>query len=407
VAHSFDAIVVGARCAGAPLAMLLAERGHRVLLVDRATFPSDTLSTHIVHPPAVAALARWGLLERLVATGCPPIDTYAFDFGEIRLAGTPGTAASPVAYCPRRTVLDRILVAAADEAGAEVRTGFAVEEVLVEAGRVVGIRGRSARGAEATHRARVVVGADGRRSVVSAAVHPQRYRERAPIMAPYYAYWSGLPMRGRFETYVRPHRGFAAAPTNDGLTVVVAGWPYAEFAANKKDVAGAYRAALDAVPEFAERLRGARCETRLAGAPTPNFFARPYGPGWALAGDAGYLKDPITAMGISDAFRDAELCAGALHAWLSDALPFEAAMTAYQHERDAHALPMFEYTCQLATLDPPPADVQALLAALVGNRRATDDWVRMNAGTISPAEFLAPANVAGFLGSARAGFVAG
>jgi flavin-dependent dehydrogenase len=279
--------------------------------------------------------------------------------------------------------------------------------VLVEAGRVVGVRGRSARGAEATYRARVVVGADGRHSVVSAAVGPQRYRERAPIMAPYYAYWSGLPMDGRFEVWMRPHRGFAAAPTNDGLTVVVAGWPYAEFAANKKDVWSAYRATLEAVPEFAERLRGARRETRLVGAPTPNFFAKPYGPGWALAGDAGYLKDPITAMGISDAFRDAELCAGALHAWLSDALPFEAAMTAYQQERDAHALPMFEYTCQLATLEPPPDDVQALLAALVGNRRATDDWVRMNAGTISPADFLAPANVAAILGSAREGSVAG
>jgi 2-polyprenyl-6-methoxyphenol hydroxylase-like FAD-dependent oxidoreductase len=407
MAQAFDAIVVGARCAGSPLAMLLARSGHRVLLVDRATFPSDTLSTHLVHPPAVAAIERWGLLERLVATGCPPIDTYVFDFGDVRIAGAPGNAAAPVAYCPRRTVLDRLLVSAADEAGAEVRTGFAVEELLVEDGRVAGIRGRNARGAAATHRARVVVGADGRHSVVAAAVRPQRYRERAPLMAPYYAYWSGLPMRGRFETYLRPHRGFAAAPTNDGLTMVVVGWPYAEFAANKKDVEGAYRASLDAVPEFAERLRGAHRVTRPAGAPTPSFFARPYGPGWALAGNAGYLKDPITAMGISDAFRDAELGAAALHAWLSDAQPYDGAMAAWQQERDAHALPMFEYTCQLATLDPPPPDVQALLAALAGNRRAADDYVRMNAGTISPAEFLAPANVAAILGSARGGSVAG
>ena len=119
----YDAIVVGARCAGSPTAMLLARKGYRVLVVDRATFPSDTLSTHLVHPPGVAALQRWGLLDRLVATGCPPIDTYAFDFGPFTISGAPGTGETPVAYGPRRTVLDKLLVDAASEAGAEVRRG--------------------------------------------------------------------------------------------------------------------------------------------------------------------------------------------------------------------------------------------------------------------------------------------
>ena len=120
----YDAIVVGARCAGAPTAMLLARKGHRVLVVDQATFPSDTLSTHLVHPPGVAALQRWGLLDRLVATGCPPIGTYAFDFGPFTISGAPGTGEAPVAYGPRRTVLDKLLVDAASEAGAEVREGL-------------------------------------------------------------------------------------------------------------------------------------------------------------------------------------------------------------------------------------------------------------------------------------------
>ena len=124
----YDAIVVGARCAGSPTAMLLARRGYRVLLVDRATFPSDTMSTHVVHPLAVAALRRWGLLDRLVATGCPPLEIYAYDFGPFTIAGEPGTQDSPVAYCPRRTVLDKLLVDAAAEAGVEVREGFVVEE---------------------------------------------------------------------------------------------------------------------------------------------------------------------------------------------------------------------------------------------------------------------------------------
>ena len=139
----YDAIVVGARCAGSPTAMLLARKGYRVLVVDRATFPSDTLSTHILHPPGVAALERWGLLDRLVATGCPPIDTYAFDFGPFTLSGAPGTAESPIAYCPRRTVLDKILVDAASEAGAEVRERFTVEDIIIENDRVVGVRGHS------------------------------------------------------------------------------------------------------------------------------------------------------------------------------------------------------------------------------------------------------------------------
>src|SRR6476659_108843 len=152
--EQYDAIVVGARCAGAPTAMLLAQKGYRVLVVDRATFPSDTVSTHVVQPLAVGALARWGLLARLIATGCPPIQTYTYDFGPVTIAGAPGTESSPVAYCPRRTILDKLLVDAAAEAGAEIREGFTVEEILIEEGRVAGVKGRSQGGDMVTERAR-------------------------------------------------------------------------------------------------------------------------------------------------------------------------------------------------------------------------------------------------------------
>ena len=143
MSSAYDAIIVGARCAGSPTAMLLARKGYRVLVVDRATFPSDTVSSHIVHPLGAAALARWGLFDRLTATGCPPIHTYAFDFGPFTLAGSPGTKHAPVAYCARRTVLDKLLVDAAAEAGAEIREGFTVEELLIEDGRIVGVKGHS------------------------------------------------------------------------------------------------------------------------------------------------------------------------------------------------------------------------------------------------------------------------
>ncbi len=192
MSKTWDAIVVGARCAGAPTAMLLARRGYRVLVVDRATFPSDTVSTHLLHPLGVRALSQWGLLDRLVATGCPPIHAYAFDFGPFTIAGAPGTSQAPVAYCPRRTILDKLLVDAAAQCGAEIREGFAVEEVLREEGRVVGIRGRSQQGGRSIERAQVVVGADGRRSFVAEAVAPDHYDERPPLLAAYYSYWSGL-----------------------------------------------------------------------------------------------------------------------------------------------------------------------------------------------------------------------
>ena len=169
----YDAIVVGARCGGSPTAMLLARNGYRVLLVDKATFPSDTMSTHLAHPPAVAALDRWGILEQLEATNCPPITRYSFDFGPVTVAGTPRPAnGTDRAYCPRRIVLDALLVEAAAAAGAELREAFAVEEVVVEDGRVTGIRGHAKGGETVTERAKVVVGADGRHSLVAKAVEP-------------------------------------------------------------------------------------------------------------------------------------------------------------------------------------------------------------------------------------------
>jgi 2-polyprenyl-6-methoxyphenol hydroxylase-like FAD-dependent oxidoreductase len=396
---SYDVIVVGARCAGSPTAMLLARAGHRVLLVDRATFPSDTVSTHIVQPLGVAALARWGLLDRLVATGCPPIDTYAFDFGPFTIAGRPGTADFPVAYCPRRTVLDKLLVDAAAAAGAQVHEGFVVEELLREDGRVVGVRGRAQGGEPRQLRAPVVVGADGWRSRVAAAVGPPSYHERPPLLVGYYAYFSGLPVPNRFEVYIRPRRGFAAAPTHDGLTLVIAGWPAAEFEQRKGDIEGNFHATVELAPEFAARLRAARRESRFAGALIPNYFRKPYGPGWALVGDAGYLKDSITAQGIADAFRDAERCARALDEHLRGR-DWESAMADWQRERDEHATAMYEFTCQLATLEPPPPEQQRLFAAIHANPAARDEFAQVNAGTLSPAAFFAPDNVARLLAAA-------
>jgi flavin-dependent dehydrogenase len=392
--EGYDAIVVGARCAGAPTAMLLARQGYRVLAVDRASFPSDTVSTHVIHAPGVDALRRWGLLDQTVATGCPPIHRYSLDFGPFTIAGTPkagGVAASP-AYAPRRTVLDKILIDAAAEAGAEIRERFTVEDLVVEDGVVTGVRGHSEHGHTVVERARVVVGADGRNSRVAKAVRPNQYHEKPMLLWGYYTYWSGLPVGG-FETVVRPDRGWAAAPTNDGLTMLVVGWPYAESSAYKSDVEANYLKTLDLAPDFAERVRGATREERFTGGGVTNFFRTPFGPGWALVGDAGYTRDPITAQGITDAFRDAELCANALDETFSGRCPFPDAMAAYQAVRDAQVLPIYEFTTQLATLAPPPPEMQQLLGAIHGNPQAMDAFVSVMAGTMSPVEFFDPHHV--------------
>lgn len=391
--NQYDAIVVGARCAGSATAMLLARKGCRVLVVDRATFPSDTISTHLIHPPGVACLNRWGLKEAVARTGCPPIDNYRFDLGPFAITGSPGTSDEPVAYAPRRTVLDKILINAASESGAEVREAFVVDDLIAENGRVTGVRGHDRAGSSVTEHARVVVGADGRNSTVARTVKPDQYNERPIQEASYYSYWSGLQMNG-FEAYNRDDRAFAAWPTNDGMTLIVGGWPYAQFEENRRDPERAFMEMLDRAPEFSERVRNAKREERFRGAAVPNFFRKPFGDGWALVGDAGYNKDFITAQGIADAFRDAELCVEALDAWFSGREAYDKAMTRYQTARDNHVFPIYDFTIEFASLAPPPPQQLQLMSAIHGNKEAMDGFAQVVSGVISPAAFFAEDNVA-------------
>jgi flavin-dependent dehydrogenase len=404
-ATRYDAIVVGARCAGSPTAMLLARKDHRVLLLDKATFPSDTMSTHVVHPPGAAAMRRWGLLERLEATACPEVQTYSFDLGPVTIAGAP----RPIdgldhGYCPRRTVLDQILVDAAVEAGAELREGFVVDELVFADGAVTGIRGHGTGGAPVTETARVVIGADGRQSLVAKAVEAPSYEERPSHLAMYYAYWSDLPAAG-FDTTLRApeRRGWAAVRTHDDLTVVPFGWPRDEFAANKSDIEGNFLKMVELAPEFAEKVHGATRESKFIGsADLPGWFRRPYGPGWALVGDAGYHKNPITAMGITDAFRDAELLAGALDDVFTGRRDYDEALRGYQTARDQEARPVYDFTDEFAKLEPPPPELQALFGAMQGNQEAMDAFVSVQAATLPAPEFFAPENVGRIMAGAGA-----
>jgi len=400
----YDAIVVGARCAGAPTALLLARKGYKVLLLDRGSFPSDmAFSNHFVHQTGSSLLKRWGLLDRLAATNCPPILEDYFDYGPFTLTGkpTPSEGDTP-AFAPRRKVLDPLLVEAAVEAGAELRENFSVQELLWEDGRVTGVRGK-VDGKNISEKARITIGADGMFSTVAKAVQAQEYNTKPPLEGSWYAYWSGVPMKG-WHLWLRPHRVIFAYNTHDNLTLVGAAFVASDLLMVRDNVETHYMQALSTcAPELAERLRGGRRESRFVGGAIPGYMRKPYGPGWALVGDAGYQKDPCTASGISDAFRSAEGVAEAIDAGLSGRKPLDEALAAYEERRNQIAVPFYELTCQLATLEPPPQETQELLAALRENPEQRSRFFGVFALTVPVPEFFSPENVQKILsGSSKA-----
>jgi flavin-dependent dehydrogenase len=392
----YDAIVVGARAAGSPTAMLLARKGHRVLLVDRASFPSDTLSTHYIHQPGIARLRSWGLLDRLIATGCPPSRRLVFDVGPFALTGAPPPSDGVAeGYAPRRTVLDALLVEAAAEAGAEVRTSFGVDELVYEDGAVVGIRSGAT-----VELARVVIGADGRNSFVARAMQAPEYDTRPGLACAYYTYWGGID-GGDVELYPREGRMvMGGAATNDGLRIVIVFWPRREFHAVRADVGRSFHEALALAPPLAERLAtGERADRFYGIGDLPFWYRKPYGPGWALVGDAGYHKDPITAQGITDAFRDAELLTDALDAGFTGERPLENALAEYERVRNEETRGLYELTHEFASLTPPSPEQQALFGALRAKPEDTSRFFGVIAGTVPAQVFFAPENLARIAGA--------
>jgi 2-polyprenyl-6-methoxyphenol hydroxylase-like FAD-dependent oxidoreductase len=396
----YDAIVIGARAAGAPTAMLLARQGYRVLLLDRAGFLSDTMSTHFIHQPGMAHLKRWGLLDQVVASNSPPARQMTFDLGRFALVGlAPAADGAAYGYAPRRRVLDTILVEAAVQAGAELREHFTVKELLMDGERVTGIRGHTAGGAMVTEHARIVIGADGLRSFVARSVQAPTYNARPALTCAYYSYWDNLPVAGA-ELYPRPDRMIAMGATNDNQTSITIIWPNAAFHQVRTDIEGHFMQSLDRVPSLAERVRSGKRSERFVGtADLPFFFRKPYGAGWALVGDAGYHKDPITAQGITDAFRGAELLSGAISAGLSGQQPLDAALADYERQRNEVAMPMYELTYQLASLAPPPPEMQQLFAALRYDQEQTNHFFGTIAGTVAIQEFYAPENIERIMGA--------
>ncbi len=396
----YDVIIVGARVAGSSTAMLLARKGFKVLLVDRATFPSDTLSTHQVHLTGVARLERWGVLDRVIASNAPATRQLIFDFGSAVLTGRfPTFQGLDAMYSPRRTVLDAILVDAARAAGAEVREDFLVDELVSENGRVAGIRGRPKGGRTVTETARLVVGADGKHSLVAKGVGAATYHAKPALSLMFYTYWEGVPLAGG-EIYSRERRSVGVWPTNDGLALTIVNWPIDEFATFHADVEGNFLATLDLIEGLGERVRAGKRAAPIRGTPDlPNFFRVPFGPGWALVGDAGLILDPGTGQGISFAFRDAELLTDAIAAGFSGRKPIEVALAAYQRERDRAALPMYRLTLQLASFAPPSVAQQVLFTSLMGQPAEIERFFGVISGTVPIQEFFSPSNLLKIVGA--------
>jgi flavin-dependent dehydrogenase len=358
----YDAIIVGARCAGASTALLLARYGHRVLMVDRARFPSDIPHGHFVHRHGPSRLARWGLLDRIVASGCPPVTSMLTCFGDFPLVAD-NLEVDGVAwgYGPRRAVLDKILIEAAIEAGSGLIEGLSVNSLLLDDGRVVGIRGSG--GTPIT--ARLTVGADGRHSRVAELVNAPAYETVRPLMCWYFTYFRDVPQPA-FEMHVLPQRRVVFThQTNDDLLAAFVGWPIDEFALVRSNIERSFLETLDLAPGLGPRVRSGRRVERFYGtADLPNFLREPHGPGWALVGDAGCHKDPLQARGISDALLDAELLADSAHEGLSGSQSLELALAKYECRRDDALLPGYRETVQGARLEPVPAEVLCLRQAL-------------------------------------------
>lgn len=413
----FDAIVIGARCAGSPTAMLLARKGYRVLVVDRAKFPSDVVSTHFLWPHGLSYLKRWGLLDRVLAvspshtriklvnegielTGSVPLPLLRQHFQGLH-GDDQGLTQSYASV--RRRVLDQILVDGAREAKVEVREGCLVERLLMEGNRVVGISGRSSDGTAFEERAKVVIAADGRNSFLARQLDLPKFDQRRRCTFAYWSYFSGFSLpegqihrRGRLAT--------AIVPTNSNQNMVLVWGPGEWFDGYRRNHRANHQRSLNYVcPEIGALVAQGVCEERFYGTADQDAYLRPlWGEGWVLAGDAGCFKDQCTATGMTHAFRDAELVANSLDDLLAGRASFEACMGKYEGRRRSQSTAAYyDYVCTYAEMKPLRHDELLLQVALRSNQAEADRYIATHADVAPVSEFFTSSNLFQLLEQAR------
>jgi menaquinone-9 beta-reductase len=357
----YDAIVIGARCAGAATALLLARSGAKVLIIDRQAYGSDTMSTHALMRGAVVQLNRWGLIPSVIAAKTPAIRSTTFHYGEeaVQVDIKPDQGVDCL-FAPRRTVLDPLLVDAAREAGAEVRHGVALSELqFASGGRVIGASLKDADGRCITVRADIVIGADGRQSTVAQLVNAKTYVEGFNSSGVVFGYFEGLELDGS-HWYFAKNVAAGVIPTNLGHCVFAA-VPAQRFSATfHGDVMRGFLRVLEMnSPTLRANIHRAKLIGRLRGfGGATSHLRQCQGTGWALVGDAGYFKDPLTAHGITDALRDAQLLSGAI---VNGGI---RALETFQCERDALSLPFLRVTDAIASFSWDLDEVKRLHAEL-------------------------------------------
>ncbi|OBA77595.1 hypothetical protein A5642_05475 [Mycolicibacterium mucogenicum] len=332
LAQGFDVVIVGARCAGSPLATMLARQGVNVAVLERATFPRDTLSTHIFEADGLAFLDRLGVTDQLHATGAPFMmrsnsraEDFRFNVEWPQRAGDVGGSASV-----RRTLLDPILVGAAEQAGAEVRMAADVTGLVQDDGRVTGVRVRT-RGREDELRARLVVGADGRNSTVANLVAARKYNVVPNQRFAYWAFFEGanMPAEPTNVFHRWADKFVISAAADNGLYQVIVIPELSELPRFRANLERSFMEHALSCEPVAEALEGAQRVGKLFGMVHYNgFFRDPCGPGWMLVGDAGHFKDPAPGRGIGDEFAQVDAAVPKIMAGLGGSLEVQdAALT--------------------------------------------------------------------------------
>ncbi len=401
----YDVVIVGGRCAGSSLALLLAQANLKVLIVDRSNLPSDKInSTHLIWHAGAACLQRWGLLDRLLATGCPLQRRFLLDLGMFQLRSNVELRDCIVdgAVAPRRDVLDGLLLEEALAVGAELRDEAHVSDLLTENGRVTGVRIRTETGGSEDIPARVTIGADGINSTIAKLASATEASAQDKQQQTYFAYFSGVAFE-EVEFYSRPGRMGFIWKTNHDQVVAGLCCRLADVDALRADTVSAFWAEMEAIsPDLAARLKAGRQESEIRTGGTRSFIRQASGSGWALTGDAGMNMDPISAQGISNSFLQAEMLSDAIIRGFAEGNPDEA-LAAFGEKRNETLGPIYAFTSEMARLDPePPAEIIQLFMGLAKSQTDTDAYFGVFAQTVPVAEFFAPENMGRIMALAEA-----
>lgn len=408
--ESFDVVVIGSGVAGAPTAMLLARSGHKVLLIDRHEFPRDALSTHFIWPRGVSYLNRWGVaqpileksphftalemnVEGISLHGSVPIDQLETRFRKLH-GDSRGITTT---YCgPRRHFLDQFLMDEARKAGAEVRDGTSFSEPIVEEGVVTGIRAVGSNGSPISVKSRLVVAADGQHSTFAKKIGAQTTDFRPLSTFAYFSYFSGIK-KDELAFFRKGRLGMAIFPTSGGTHMVLAYGPTAWWQEFNRDAENNFHKTVAfCSADVGELVRAGRREEPFKACGTmPAFHRESCGPGWVLVGDAGSFKDQATAMGITHAFRDAELVSHFIHRALAGEMTMQAALKEYSSVRAADYIDYFNLVCQVAQMDVYTLPELEFFYSIHKDQTRVDDLISQFGDTLPLSQGQAPPAVDG------------